>query len=120
MEVEVRVPPLGIHLDSIQAQFRVRLEESEVAGIIKEAVEKVEKSIGAAGGNGGGRRRGRTRGRNQGRSRSETRLVEAGNAGERGRASGEDRISEEDSLQRRATRGSTQEDPLSPHQSKLS
>ncbi len=43
LEVEVRVPSLGIHLDSIQARFRVRAEESEVAGVIKEAVEEVER-----------------------------------------------------------------------------
>ncbi len=38
LEVEVGVPPLGIHLDSIQAQFRVRLGESGAAGVIREAV----------------------------------------------------------------------------------
>jgi hypothetical protein len=38
LEVEVGVPLLCIHLDSIQAQFRVRLEESKVAGAIGEAV----------------------------------------------------------------------------------
>ncbi len=46
LEVEVGVPPLGIHLDSIQARLRVRLEESEAAGAIREAVQKVERWIG--------------------------------------------------------------------------
>jgi hypothetical protein len=46
LEVEVGVLPLGIQLDSIQARFRVRLEESEAAGAIREAVEKVERWIG--------------------------------------------------------------------------
>jgi hypothetical protein len=41
LEVEVGVPPLGIHLDSIQARFRVKLEESEAVVVIREAVEKV-------------------------------------------------------------------------------
>ncbi len=41
LEVEVGVPPLGIHLDSIQAQFKVWIEESKAAGAIREAVEKV-------------------------------------------------------------------------------
>ncbi len=59
LEVEVGVPPLGIHLDSIQAQFRVRLEESEAAGAIREAVRKVERWIGGDEGQAGGRRRGR-------------------------------------------------------------
>jgi hypothetical protein len=85
-----------------------------------EAVEKVQRWIGAAGKNGGGRRRGRTRGRNQGRSRGGTRLAEGGNGGERGGASGEDRRSEEDGLERRATRGSPSEDPTTHYQSKLS
>jgi hypothetical protein len=40
LEDEVEVPLLQFHLDSIQAQFRVRLEELEVAGTIREAVEK--------------------------------------------------------------------------------
>ncbi len=46
LEVEVGVPLLVIHLDSIQAQFRVWLEESKEAGAIREAVQKVEKWIG--------------------------------------------------------------------------
>jgi hypothetical protein len=71
LEVEVGVPLLGIHLDSIQAQFRVRLEESEVAWTIREAVEKVERWIGAAGGQRGGRGRKSTRGKNQGNEEME-------------------------------------------------
>ncbi len=42
MEVEVGVPPLKVHQDSIQAKFRVRLEEPEAVGVFREAVEKVE------------------------------------------------------------------------------
>ncbi len=38
LEVEVGVPPHVIHLDGLQAPFRVRLEESGVASVIKEAV----------------------------------------------------------------------------------
>jgi hypothetical protein len=57
LEVEVGVPPLGIDLDSIQARFRVRLEESEAAGAIREAVQKVERWIGCDEGQAGGRGR---------------------------------------------------------------
>jgi hypothetical protein len=39
LEVEVGVPPLGIHLNSIQARFRVGVEESYAAGAIREAVQ---------------------------------------------------------------------------------
>jgi hypothetical protein len=45
-EIEVGVPPLRIHLDSLQARFRVKLEESEVAGAIMEAVGKVDRHLG--------------------------------------------------------------------------
>jgi hypothetical protein len=65
-EVELGVPPLGIHLDSIQARFRVRLEESEAVGVIREAIEKVERLTGGAEGHAGGRRKRRARRRNQG------------------------------------------------------
>ncbi len=41
MEVEVGVPPINSHLVSIQAQVRVKLEESEAVGVIREAVEKL-------------------------------------------------------------------------------
>jgi hypothetical protein len=43
---EVRVSPLGIHLDSNQAKFRVRLQDLEASGVIREAAEKVERWIG--------------------------------------------------------------------------
>jgi hypothetical protein len=46
LEVEVGVPPIGIHLDSLQAQFRLRLNGSEVQKAIREAVEKVRLSQG--------------------------------------------------------------------------
>jgi hypothetical protein len=49
LEVEVGVPLLGIHLDSIQAQFRVKLEESEAIGVISTAVEKVVEWLGGLG-----------------------------------------------------------------------
>jgi hypothetical protein len=65
-EVEVRVPPLGIYLDSIQAQFRVWLEEPEVAGVIREAVQKVGRWTGRDEGQAGGRGRRRARRGNQG------------------------------------------------------
>jgi hypothetical protein len=48
LEVEVGVPLLGIHLDSIQARFRVKLEESKAVGVIREAVEKVVRCKGGA------------------------------------------------------------------------
>ncbi len=46
LEVEVEVPLLGIHLDSLQARFKAKLAESEVAGVIREAVGKVERILG--------------------------------------------------------------------------
>jgi hypothetical protein len=55
LEVEGGVPPLGVDLDSIQAQFRVRLKESEAAGAIRDIVEKVERWIGGAEVRAGGR-----------------------------------------------------------------
>ncbi len=60
MEVEVGVPLLGIYLDRIQAQFRVRQEESEAARAMNEAVQKVVWRIGVAEGeaSGGMRRKG--------------------------------------------------------------
>ncbi len=50
LEVEIGVPLLGIHQDSIQVQFMVGLEELEDAGTIRKAVEKVERWIGVFGG----------------------------------------------------------------------
>jgi hypothetical protein len=40
LEVEVGVPPLGTHVESNQAQFRVWLELSEVVRIIREVVNQ--------------------------------------------------------------------------------
>jgi hypothetical protein len=74
LEVEVGVPPLGIHQDSIQAQFRVRLEESEAAGVIREAGEKVERWTWGAEREAGGPRRRRARRRNQVNTRRGTPL----------------------------------------------
>ncbi len=42
MEEEVGVRPLETYLDRIQAQFRVRLEESETAGVIRDTKQMVE------------------------------------------------------------------------------
>jgi hypothetical protein len=119
LEVEVGVPPLGIHLDSIQARFRVRLEESEAAGAIREAVQKVERWIGWDEGQAGGRGRRRAGRRNQGNVRGGTSLESEGYGGERGGAAGEEWGSEEDSRERRATHGSSQEASTTTHQSKL-
>ncbi len=60
LEVGVRVPPLGIYLDSLKAQSRAKLEESNVARVIGKAVGKVERHLGV----GQGRHRRRRRGRN--------------------------------------------------------
>jgi hypothetical protein len=100
LKVEVRVPLLGIHLDSIQARFRVRLEESEAAGVIREAVEKVEGWIVGTGGQAGGKRRKRARRGTQGILRGRTSLDGAGNEEERGGEAGEGRGREEDSCER--------------------
>ncbi len=97
------VPPLGIHLDSIQARIKVRLEESEAAGAIREAVQKVERWIGLDEGQAGGRGRRRAGRRNQGNVRGGTSLESEGNEGERGRAAGEGMESEGDDRERRAT-----------------
>ncbi len=43
--MEVGVPPLSIHLDSLQAQFWQRLEESEVQQVVWFAVERVRRSL---------------------------------------------------------------------------
>ncbi len=89
------------------------------AGVITETVEKVESWIGGAEGQAGGRRR-RMAGRmNQVKSRGGTSLDDHRNEGERGGAAGEERGSEEDSWERRATRGSPQESATTTHQTKL-
>jgi hypothetical protein len=100
LKLEVGVPYLGIHLDSIQAQFRVRLEESVVAGVIGEAVEKVERWIRGAAGKAGGRGRQRAERWNQGNSRGGTLLDGQGHQGERGAAA-----KEGESVRRAAGRG---------------
>jgi hypothetical protein len=66
LEVEVGVPLLGIHLDSLQAQFRMKLEESEVEGVIREAVGKVKKYLGIEQGGTVRRRRRRRQGAQEG------------------------------------------------------
>jgi hypothetical protein len=119
LEVEVGVPPLGIHLDSIQARFRVRLEESEAAGAIREAVQKVERWIGWDVRQVRGRGRRRAWRGNKVNVRGETSLKNERSEGERGGAAGEGRQSEGDSRERRATHGSPQEASTTTHQSKL-
>jgi hypothetical protein len=90
LESEVGVPPIGICLGSVRARFRVRLEESEAAGVISETVEKVEWWIGGAEGQAGGRR-GRMAWRmNQGNFRGRTLLDDHRNEGQRGGAAGEE------------------------------
>ncbi len=78
LEVEVRVLLLEAHLDSIQAKFRVRLEESEAAEAMEEDVEKVERWIGGARCQAGERRRSRARRETQGNLRCGTSLDGAG------------------------------------------
>ncbi len=62
---EVKVPPLVIHLDSLQAQCRAKLEEPEVARFIKEVVGKVESHLEYCQGGTGKSRRGRRLGLNE-------------------------------------------------------
>jgi hypothetical protein len=119
LEVEVGVPPLGIHLESIQEQFRVRLEESKAAGAIREAVQKVERWIGWDEGQAGGRGRRRAGRRNQGNVRGGKLLESERNGEERGRAAGEEGGSDEDGKERRTTHGSPQKASTTTHQSKL-
>ncbi len=124
LEVEVGVPPLGIHLDSLQARFRVRLEESEVAQAIREAVGKVERHLGIGlEGSGRGRRRGRREmhvGMNPGNSRGRNAVSRGRDEGERGRAAvGEDGRVVEDGVEM-ALRGLPQGTTTTLHQSRLS
>ncbi len=65
LEVKDGVIPLGIFMDSIQAGFRVRHEESEVAEAMSEAIEKEELWIGVAEGEGTRRKGRRAREKNQ-------------------------------------------------------
>ncbi len=97
LEVEVGVPPLGIHLDSIEARFKVQLEKSEAAGVIREAVEKVERWTGGAQREAGGRRRRRARRKNQVNTRGGTPLNGRGSEGERGGWAEEGKGREDDS-----------------------
>jgi hypothetical protein len=124
LEVEIGVPPLGIHLDSLQARFRVRLEESEVAQAIREAVGKVERQLGI-GLEGSGRKRKRGRremhvGMNPGNSRGRNAVSRGRDEGERGRAAvGEDGRVVEDGVEM-AFRGLPQGTTTTLHQSRLS
>jgi hypothetical protein len=62
LAVKVGVLLLGIHLDSIQAQLRIRLEESEAVQAIRDKVEKMGRWIGVTQGEGKGKRGRRARG----------------------------------------------------------
>ncbi len=117
LEVEVGVPPLAIHLDSLQAQFRVRLEESEAAGVIKEAVEKVERWLSGAQGQ-MGRRRGRIRAnrRTSGESRGGMKVTEGASQVEGGGQAGEARGSEMDGWEGRAPHSSPHGTTTTLHQ----
>jgi hypothetical protein len=123
LEVEDGVPPLGIHLDSLQARFKMKLEESEVAGVIREAVGKVERCLGMEqGGNVRIRRRRRqgARGGNPGDTRGET--AASGNRHERERGGTAEENGEgvvEDGVEM-ASRGLPQGAATTPHQSQLS
>jgi hypothetical protein len=119
LEVEVGVPPLGIHLDSIQARFRVRLEKSEAAWVIREAVEKVVRWIGGAGGHAVGRRRRRAMRGTQGNLRGGTSRDGAGIEEESSQEAEEGRVIEEDSWERRATRGPPRKLQLQPIKANL-
>ncbi len=110
---------LEIHLDSIQARFRVRLEESEAANSNRKAVEKVDIWIRGAGGQAGGRRRGRARRGTQGILIGGMSLNGAGNDEEKGGKAGESREGEEDSWERWATRGPPRKLQLSPTKANL-
>jgi hypothetical protein len=121
LEVEVGVPPLGIHLDSLQARFRVRLEGSEVAGVIKNAVEKVARWLTVTEEGRRRRRRNGTRGRNSGDSRGRNALSRELNNRERGGTAVE-ATSDFGNWERRAPQGSPQmaTTPTTLHQSRLS
>jgi hypothetical protein len=79
----------------------------------------VERWIGWDEGQAGGRGRRRAGRKNQGNISARISLESKGNEGERGGAAGEERGSEEDSKERRATHGSPQEASTTTHQSKL-
>jgi hypothetical protein len=93
LEAEVGVPPLGIHLDSHQAQSRVRLEGSEVQEVIWLAVEGVRRTLNRLEGD---RNRGRMpRRRHQWAARGGHEEERMGGMGDRG-GHGQDGQEEED------------------------
>jgi hypothetical protein len=108
LEVEVRVPPLGIHQHSLKARFTVRLEESEAAGVIKEAVDKVDRRIRGAERQAGGRERRKRERRTQRTSSGGTLLENERDQGERDGEAREGGRSEENSWEWRASRGFSQ------------
>jgi hypothetical protein len=123
LEVEVGVPPLGVHLDSLQARFRATLEESEVAGVNKEAVGKVERCL-AMEQEGNVRRRRRRRQGAQGVNLGDTRGRMAGSSngdeGERGGTAVEDGRGVVDDGVEMASRGLPQGAATTPSHSRLS
>jgi hypothetical protein len=115
LEVEVGVPPLGIHLDSLQARFRFRLEGSEVQGVIREAVERVWAIFGGLRGEGSRARR--CRRRNQGTSSNEN--ISDG-MGEEAEGKRERQVGlEEEDKRRNATLGPLQQQPSINHPNRL-
>ncbi len=116
LEAEVGVPPLGIYLDSLQARFRLRLEESEVQEVIREAVESMRQTLGGLEGE---RSRGRRpRRRNQRASRDGDEGEGMGGMGE-GDRNGQDE-QEEEQRRRNATQGPPLQQPPINHQNRLS
>ncbi len=117
------IPPLGIHLDSLQARFRIRLEESEVAGVIREAVRKVERCLGIEQGATGRRKRGRRQGAqggNPGDSRGGMAVSGSRDEGERGGSAVVDGEGVVDDGVEIASRGLPQGATATPHLSRFS
>jgi hypothetical protein len=115
LEVEIRVTRLGIHLDSLQAQFRVRFEKSEIVKAIKEALGWVEKLTEVAEGEASGRRRTKAKGKNHKNSRGEIMLGGALNDGRRSRTAAEDRGSKKGNWEESTTRGAPQKIPTTSY-----
>ncbi len=125
MEVEVGVLPLGIHLDSLQARFWVRLEELEEAGVISEAFGKAERWLGMGEKGSKMRRRKRRRGikaegSNSGDLRGGNRVYRASGEEKRGGTVVAARGQERDNGVQMASRGLPQASSTTPRQSRFS
>jgi hypothetical protein len=106
-EVEVGVPLLGNHLDSLKARFQLKLEGSAVQGVIREAVERVWVIFGGLRGEGSRARR--CRRRNQGTS-SDKNISDG--MGEEAEGKRERQVGlEEEDKRRNATLGPLQQQP---------